>query len=525
MNKKYISLLLLPMLLTGCSNKIKLEFVSYSSFVEEQDLMVDRDDDYFYSQKETSPVSYKDGTVNSLSDFLANYRSGNARESIPTTGDRKLLVIPISFTDSDKTNQDEKTIFLQNAFFGENDHTNYYSVAGYYNSSSYGQLRITGEVAPWYNIDVSATDLLASSKSYMTKSSMVVAKAVDYLKENSDIDFSSYDTDEDDNIDGIYAIYDHPYNDESTKDHLFWAYTHYTYKGENGLNNEAPYANGYSWTSIDTILQSNNSSYTNYLIHETGHLFGLTDYYNTKYTTTGSDYHFQPTGCFDMMDYNIGDHSAFSKYLFKWTSPMVLKDDVETTIKLKPFTTSGEYILIPSEKYKDNPSPFSEYLLLEYFAPVGANKFSGAYSYVDANGNSGIYKYPQYYGLKIYHVNATLGYFGKGLNTSLICTVDDPDYESKIGSSQVGLDFAYSNTIKDADVGTKQVLYHLLESNGENTFKDSLPANNDTLFRLGDDFGINTFTDFTFSDGTAPSFQMEVKELSTKYITLEISSK
>jgi hypothetical protein len=204
---------------------------------------------------------------------------------------------------------------------------------------------------------------------------------------------------------------------------------------------------------------------------------------------------------------------------------MVLKDDVEFTYKLKPFTTSGEYILIPSASYKKNESPFNEYLLVEFFAPIGANKFNGIYSYITKDGEQGIYKYPQFYGLKIYHVNAKIGYFSNGNNTPLLCTVDDENYESIIEGKTVGLDFAYSNTIRDSEVGKKPVLYHLLESSGKNTFKDSEPANNDTLFREGDDFGITKFVDFTFDDGSKANFKLKVKSISTKGATLEISSK
>lgn len=518
MNKKYISLLLLPTLLTGCHGGIELKHVPYSSWLEEQDLM----------KEETQGIAYKNGTINSLSDFLSDFRSGNKRETMPTKGDRKLLVVPISFTDSKKEDQNDKIIFLQNAFFGANDHTNYYSVAGYYNASSYGQLRITGEVAPWFNLDMSSSEISNMSASYMSKSSMVVNMALDYYKANNLVkNLASYDTDNDEDIDGIYAIYDHPSNEDNTKgDPLFWAYTHYTYKGEDGLNNTAPYVNGYSWTSINAVAQDDNRSYTNYLIHETGHLLGLTDYYNIKYTGLDNDYHYQPTGCFDVMDYNIGDHSSFSKYLFKWTSPKVVDDSLVGTIKLKPFTTSGEYLLIPSEQYKSLKNPFSEYLLIEYFAPIGVNKFSGAYSYTDANGKSGVYKYPQFYGLKIWHVNASLGYFENGKNGNLICRLDDPDWQTKISSIGVGLDYAYNNSLSDNEAKNgKQVLIHLLEASGKNTFLNGVPANNDTLFRSGDDFGKTKFTDFKFSDGNAPEYGIKVKSLSTRDITIEIIKK
>ena len=525
MNKKYISLLLLPTLLSGCSSAIKLKFVPYSTLVEEQDYMISDEGTYFKREKETSPVIYKNGTVNSLSDYLSDFKSGYKRECIESKGDRKLLVVPISFTDSEtygnEKKQKEKTIFLQNAFFGENSHTNYYSVAGYYNASSYGQLRITGEVAPWYQSIYSSYEIESMSPPYMTKSSMIVSQAIDFLKKTMDL--SEYDTDNDGEIDGVYAIYDHPYDENDNKD-IFWAYTHYTYENEMpGLNTTAPFLNGYSWTSIDAVVQKDNRSNTNYLIHETGHLLGLTDYYNTKYIAGQDDHHYQPTGCFDMMDYNIGDHSSFSKYLFKWSSPMVVKNNIQETIKLHPFTTSGEYLLIPSTKY--NNSPFSEYLLIEYFAPNGLNKFTGAYSYTDINGKEGIYRYPQFYGLRIYHVNAKLGYYIKGLTAKCICPIDDENWESKIGTNTVYLDYAYSNTIEDSKVDSQPVLIHLLESSGKNTFKDGIPANNDTLFRTGDDFGITKFTDFTFSDGSKPNFKLKVKELSTRDITIEISTK
>ncbi len=147
-------------------------------------------------------------------------------------------------------------------------------------------------------------------------------------------------------------------------------------------------------------------------------------------------------------------------------------------------------------------------------------------TYTDANGKSGVYKYPQFYGLKIWHVNASLGYFENGKNGNLICRLDDPDWQTKIGSTGVGLDYAYNNSLSDNDAKNgKQVLIHLLEASGKNTFMNGVPANNDTLFRSGDDFGVTKFTDFKFSDGNAPEYGIKVKSLSTKDITIEIIKK
>ena len=100
--------------------------------------------------------------------------------------------------------------------------------------------------------------------------------------------------------------------------------------------------------------------------------------------------------------------------------------------------------------------------------------------------------------------------------------LDDESYDPK--GQNVGLDYAYSNSISDAQARKGEpVLLHLLESSGNNTFIDGVPADNNTLFRLGSDFGITTFKDFKFSNGESPNFTLKVKQISSRDITLEIN--
>ena len=526
MNKRIPTVILLASLLSGCSASLSLKFVPFSDYMTPLDVVRDYEDDYFYSRKEVNAISWKNGEIKDVADLNLANKYGKTRTLIPTTGERKLLVVPVYFSDSDTSSLEKKTVYIQNAFFGETKRTEYDSVAGYYNKSSYGQLKITGEVAPWYNIGVSSSEWTKISTSHSEASSKIAESAVDWIKENNLIsDLSSYDTNEDENIDGVYVIYDHPFGDGDSASSLFWAYVYFTQKGENNLNKEAPYVNGYAWTSVNAITdageKNDNKSYTNYLIHETGHLLGLNDYYNTK----GSSNHYQPTGLFDMMDYNIGDHSAFSKYLLKWSSPLVVKENVSFTYKLKPFLTSGEYILVPSSTY--NNSPFGEYLLVEYFVPHGLNKCNEQFEYASMDRNVSIYRYPQHYGLKIYHVNAALGYYkigGVG-NTKCLARLDDPDWAAKIAGENVGVDYVFDNSISDAEAKAgKQVLYHLLESSGQNTFADGEPASNKTLFSVDSDFGIDTFVNYEFSNGEVVNFKLKVKALSSEYATLEINT-
>ena len=527
MRKKILSLLAIPALLTSCSGSLALKFVPYTDYVTEKETVRDFEDDNLRSYKETTPVVYNKGTINNQMELNAINKYGKQRSLIPTTGERKLLVVPVYFSDSDTSTLDRKTIFIQNAFFGETKRTEYDSVAGYYNKSSYGHLKITGEVTPWYDIGVASSEWTKISSSHNEASSIIAKKAVDYLKANNLIsDLSSYDTDGDGAIDGVYVIYDHPFGDGDNSSSLFWAYVFFAQKGEQGYNTEEPYVNCYAWTSVNAITDAgdkkDNKSYTNYLIHETGHLLGLSDYYNTKGTSNS----YQPTGLFDMMDYNVGDHSVFSKYLLKWTSPLVIKENVSFTYKLKPFIDSGECLLIPSSNY--NNSPYGEYLLVEYFSPTELNKCNEQFEYSSNDRAVTIYRYPQHYGLKIYHVNASLGYYkigGVG-NIKCICALNDPDYESKIAGENVGVDYMYDNSItNEAAKKGDPVFYHLLESSGENTFINGTPASNATLFGVGSDFGITKFTDFKFSTGEQVKFQLKVKALSSGYATLEINTK
>lgn len=526
MKKKIFSLLTISILLTSCNGVSDLKFVPYTDYVTEQDLMRDYEDGLFYSRKNPTCIDTYCGTVTNQEDLLSLTSSDLIKKCVAPKGEKKLLVIPISFADSNMPSLTDKHTYIENAFFGETKRTSYDSVAGYYNKTSYGQLKITGEVAPWFRLDsLKADDWQSISTDHKKVSTTLVCKAVDWLKEKNLIEnIDQYDTDGDGYLDAVFAIYDHPFNEDGSTSTLFWAYVFYTRPGEFDLNKVAPYVNAYAWSSVDKIKGKGNLANTNYLIHEVGHLFGLSDYYNIYASDVGDTFHYGPTGCFDMMDYNIGDHCSFSKYLLNWTSPLVVKKNIQGIVTLPSFQSSGQYLLIPSSNY--NNSPYGEYLLVEYFTPEGLNKFSGSYTYTAKGGKTGTFTYPQHHGVRIYHIDATLGYYQKGRSgASCICTVNDPDYIEKIGNKVVGLEFAYSNSITDYKATHGEpVLIHLLESSGQNTFLDGIPANNDTLFKIDSDFGITKFTDFTFNTGEKVNFKMRVKAVSSKEATLEIST-
>ena len=73
---------------------------------------------------------------------------------MPTSGNPKLLILPIAFTDTSEfltsEQMDEMIIKLNRAAFGTKEETGWYSISSFYEEESYGKCKIEGEVADWY---------------------------------------------------------------------------------------------------------------------------------------------------------------------------------------------------------------------------------------------------------------------------------------------------------------------------------------------------------------------------------------
>ena len=525
MKNKGLLLLIISPLVVSCSGNNPLEFIPFSSFVPASNLNLDEDTEMYYRHSEVTPLHTLKGDYTDYKQFLINSLDNRTHVHMDNKGEDRMLVIPVAFTDSGTDAQlKEHYIYIENAFFGDSSMTKGESVTSFYNRSSYGNIKITGKVAPWYKLDIASNEWKKKGSSNTDASRRITLEAVKYLKDNHIINFDDYDKNQDGYIDSVYMVYDHPYSDSNSDSEFFWAYTDFINKNEFGLNNSAPYVNAYCWSSSYFCIAKNNKSDASTYIHETGHLLGLEDYYNTGSRNQG--HHFQPTGFFDLMDSNQGDHTVFSKYLLNLSSPKVLKSKVNGKITLRDFSASGDYLLLPlDDKYQDNP--FGEYLLLEYFTPRGLNKPNGVkYQERDIAGNPITFEFPNVFGLKVYHVDARLAYYEKKTipTKTRLCYIDDPKAEqivSEKGINNILVNFATDNSILDKDVGVVNPLYHLLEASGNNTFKDGKLATNATLFKYGDTFGINTFQELS----TRAGYTFEVVETGVKQVTIKFTSK
>lgn len=325
---------------------------------------------------------------------------------MPSIGTVKLLVIPVTFTNGPKFTSNELAA-IEKGYFGKASETGWQSLASFYEESSYGKLHITGEITDTYVSSLTENQLqndFLESSDLATRE--IVNAAVEYIFENNpSLDRASFDTDNDGFLDGVEIIYKTNkyrtgYEDGSG---VWWNFTGAITSNEGNLENPNGYR--YFWSNISQM--TNNYYSTNIdahtLIHETGHMLGLNDYYDYQTET-------YPTGGVDMMELNIGDHSAYSKYLLGWVTPKVIDGSLnDFEITLSSFEESGDCIILRDTTTDPwNGTPYDEYLMLSYYTPTGLNEkdSKGYQEWVSSGyGTGGTYKYR---GLQVYHIDERL---------------------------------------------------------------------------------------------------------------------
>ena len=299
-----------------------------------------------------------------------DYNDAAETFALNSTGNQKLLVIPVYFTDFTPSSAQQTTYIdkINATFFGASEETAWESVKSFYHKSSYGQLNLSGVVTPFYNAGVSTTTFAnwelgrdPELADYYDPTWTILERAVDWYKGVTGSTLSEYDTNSDGYLDAVWLVYANPYSDGTTygddRDDLFWAYTYWDYDNYYPENISVyPATMTYAWASVDFMDEGYGTALNQVdahtFIHETGHILGLDDYYSYDYFDYGA------AGGLDMMDYNILDHNAYTKYLMEWVSPFYVDNTkASVNITLNPFESSGEFILINNSW---NGSPYDE---------------------------------------------------------------------------------------------------------------------------------------------------------------------
>ena len=454
-----------------------------------------------YYAKGISESAYEEPPYVNIGSFYDVMTERSRKKIIPAEGEQKILVIPVEFSDyriEDRTCSTKEYVKnLQKAFFGTSSNNNYVSVSQYYNVSSYGKLRITGKVSEYvYEYPESVTTILTrggNSNDIRDQIWTYYDKIIeDYSRHYDDIDEFKLHPGEDVDYDvPLYLVYNYPADALTNKNNFFWNFTF----PEKCL----------SWSSYHSLNIINDKPDAHTFIHEVGHLFGLVDYYPTE-IQSDSDVIIEPVGCIDMMDSSVGDHTAFSKMQLNWLRPIHITNSCEITISA--LANKGDVILLNDNW---NGSVFDEYYLLEFYSPTGLNTFDVVY------GNDKV-KLPQMPGIKVYHVDATLGYYDRE-NASIrnkyvlkgFCETGGFD------PLKTKIDFVRDNTNYKKVVGnetTDNYLYELVY----NVYDAAIPevASDEHLFHLGD-----SFSKFRMNGQRFANYRVTITNLNYREVTLK----
>ena len=489
--------------------------------------------------------SYKNPTYDS------SYSSSNMNKDylgrtigqyfLPSTGQSSILVIPVQFQNDKFSEYELET--LENTFFGEDYETGWESVSSFYKKSSSNQLQITGQVIDPVTVNSTYYAFEREASNYKgtgTYTDELLDSILSQLILKDAIDLSLFDSNGDHIVDSIWLVYSCSFDAESD---LYWAYTTWSSISRN-YNNY--YVNPYSWASIDFLYEGNYNNYDKTItdkgdghtfIHETGHLLGLDDYYSYDYN--GVTNYDTPVGGVDMMDFNIGDHCSFSKYLLDWVEPTIITQEYleanNYVLNLTSFEDTNKFFLIPSVSNGElnyNDTVLDEYLLVEFYTPTNLNEQDSKQKYT--NGLS-TYSKP---GVLVYHVNASVGRIYVSAFSSSV-EWDGYLFDKLPPESQVGLDEGYYYIFSN----TQSYGYYQMDDSESSFYRGRLisllPAvgykiegkktgysGNACLFQKGDKAFIDggVFTNFIFDDGTKPQYGFEVTGMTSSACTLRFEA-
>ena len=426
----------------------------------------------------------------------------------PSIGDINILVVPIEFNDVEPFTN-EKLININLAFNGDpnnNNETTYWeSVKSYYDKSSYHNLNFNFDIADTFSPSISSLEFVNLEKNGSINGTNTILDELYYKLtiNNKKVDYQDYDNDLDGYVDGVWLIYNAGTYRQVYNQNYFWAYTAWR---DLESNKNKPVINSFANCSQIFLNEGRNSNGvdTHTLIHETGHLLGLDDYYSY-------DGNVSPSGGKMMMDLNIGDHDSYSKYALGWVKPEIIKN--EGIYTLRSFTETGDFLLIPSESYYDNP--FGEYLLIEFYTPTSLNSLDSQIPYGD-----GLDLMYQNYGIIIYHIDARL----IEVNYNYYNYLNLYEYKLPNSNSNRFIQVGSSNTESYSATGYSLIT---LISNEYRTLNDEIIPFDNTLFYEGDSFSFSSyeayFPNSQFNDGSSCSYNIEITNINEDSAIIRIS--
>ena len=452
-----------------------------------------------YECKNKTVIEQNYSTYNVHNAYGINYCSSK--------GTPRVLIIPVWFGDSNNfVDQDYREALREDigkAYLGTSSETGWHSVSSYYETLSSGALHLGGYVAQWYEISATAASYNSNGSDMVT----LVNDATDWVFNHTSETRSSFDVNNDGNLDAVLLIYaapDYSKYEYSVAGKNLWAFQSSTSANPNKAN---PTANVYFWASYDFMYGPTNtvsrghsldSAYANgsdlYPIdshtftHEMGHVMGLDDYYDYASAT-------KPAGGFSMQDYNVGSHDPFSVMALGWVNPYIPLGSC--TLTLRDFQSTKDIILLTPEWNPTN-SVFDEYLLLEFYSPTGLNEADVANQYPGSpQGVNDI-------GIRLWHVDARLFRITGGYSAPYLGQVTTSTDSTRLVMYNTNTSSGDRVSICEGNNHAFNEL-QLIRNSYTKTFEDDSFFESADLFKTGDSFSITTYSS-QFVNGSESKF-------------------
>lgn len=465
---------------------------------------------------ESTPDLVELNTLSQVNSEKLNYYRLSKQAKAPklnSLGKQKILIIPVEIKGFEKNANSTNLECIKKVFTGTTAETGYESVASYYEKSSYNKLNLYESTVAdsWFSPGLTPKQIYERNNGGKEGNNdggtwYILEKAIEWYKATyTSVDITQFDNDKDGYLDGVWLIYSSPnihnyrYADIPSSTNPFWAFTYSDLNTLGHPNIKSPVPVLYAWASYDFMFSKqypNNAVDAHTYIHETGHMLGLDDYYDTTNKS-------MPLGAIDMMDFNVGDHNAFSKFALGWISPYIV--DTSVAVKLPSLVETGSALLIKAGTY--NNTPFDEYFMVQYITPTGLNYQDYIKGY-----HKGLYVYNRP-GVMITHVDSRAGYLSNGYIY----------YTSDISKMQY---VALSNTTTDK----KRLLTIMPAHSSKNDiFTSNYQPSNSALFQENETFSLESNSNYrkymesgssTLNKGSKFAFKIKIGKLDQSGATI-----
>lgn len=308
-------------------------------------------------------------------------KAPKAKATAGTTGDKKALLILVSFPDkpfSEGVTRDYFDRIANEENFNDGDFKG--SVHDYFKAQSMGKLNLSFDVVGpvempdryrYYGANLGGTQ---GNDAHIGEMIYNACQGVD-----GEVDFSKYDWDGDGKMDQVVVVYAGQGEAAGGDANTIWPQEGYL---SAQLSDQEPFT--LDGVTIDKFAVSCELGLSGKLdgigtlCHEFSHCFGLPDFYDRSGSMLGGSNY--GMSVYSLMDYGnyMGNsflpvhYTSYEQMFCGWKQPIVLKNDTTVT-NMKPLSEGGDAYIIYNDAHPD------EYFLLENRQPTGwdAGLFGG----------------------------------------------------------------------------------------------------------------------------------------------------